>query len=67
MTNQIFGIIIISFIVLAAIFLVFSKKFRKSVFHHTMDWMAKKVSRVIILIIALIIIVLVVGFFGNPK
>lgn len=56
MNNQIFGVLVISFAILAIISLFFSKSFRKSVAHHIVDWMAKKVSRALIFIIAIIII-----------
>jgi choline-glycine betaine transporter len=65
MKDQIFGIIIISFIVLAIMFLVFSKKFRKSVSHHITDWMAKKVSRVIIFVIFVILVLFFLSIYGS--
>lgn len=65
MTNQLFGIIVISFAVLAIVSLLFSKNFRKSVTHHIVDWMAKRVSRAIIFIIAIIVIAFGLWFINN--
>jgi choline-glycine betaine transporter len=63
-SNTVF-ILLTSFILLAIILLLLSKKFRKSVFGHMFDWMAKKVSRALIYILGFVLVALVVGFFGS--
>jgi len=63
-SNSVF-VLLVSFILLAIILLFVSKSFRKSVFGHMFDWMAKKVSRALIYILGFILVALVLGFFGS--